>query len=281
MILQPIEYAGDTVVSERRYRRSETVTEALAFQCAHIRDGLELSALVVTDDIGDRWVGAGDQALCRMLSKAAPDLSRADTAGAAFRMKALQSLQSDLTTSQISTCAIRVPGRDRYVYVTGIGDNRLRTSGVMGAATGTRRILGFTPSGTTATASTDADVVLQSIVERSFDHVMQSGLVIGPTPQRGLSGVDDTVYRGTLRHILAPAWEALARSGVAARDPWRTPRWKQRERRVSRDIFVRRLVSPLRESRTGIKLGELSITFEHRHEFFDLPSCPQVSVRWR
>lgn len=281
MILQPIEYAGDTVVSERRYRRSETVTEALAFQCAHIREGLELNAIVVTDDLGDRWVGAGDRALCRMLSKAAPDLSRADSAGANFRMKALQSLQSDLTTSQISTCAIRVPGRERFVYVTGIGDNRLRTAGIMGAASGTRRILGFAPPGSSAVQASDADTVLQSIVDRSFEQVMDSGLVIGPCPKRSFGRADDTVYRGTLRHILAPAWEALSRSGVSARDPWRTPRWSQRETRVADDIFCRRLVAPLREARTGIRLGELAIAFEHRHEFFDLPTAPRITVRWR
>jgi hypothetical protein len=281
MILQPIEYTGATVVSERRYRRSETVTEALAYQCAHIRDGLDLSALVVTDDLGDRWVGAGDRALCRMLSKAAPDLARTGTQDAEFRIKALRSLQSDLTSAQLSTCAIRVPGRDRYVYVTGIGNNKLRTTGVMGAASGTRRILGFVPSTPVRSGASDADGLLQSIVSRSFEKVMESGLVVGPTPRKSLTGVDDGVYRGAVRHILAPAWEALARSGVVARDPWRSLSWFHREADLGGGIFARTLTSPLREARSGLKLGELSVRVVHRHDFFDLPSAPEVHVRWR
>ena len=58
---------GRTISSDMRYRRSERVTDALAFQCAHLQEQLGLEAVVVSDDAGTSWVGAGDLALCRVL----------------------------------------------------------------------------------------------------------------------------------------------------------------------------------------------------------------------
>jgi hypothetical protein len=280
MNMSTIEFDGETVVMDRRYRRSVSATEALAYQCSHIRDGLSLDALVVSDDVGDRWVGAGDRSLCRMLSKAAPELVLAGSAGAEFRLKALQSLRSDLTNSQITTCALRVPGRERHIYVAGVGLNKLRTSGVVDAATGARRILGFDPVATPDDKAS-AERQLQSIVERSFEKVTSAGVIVGTPPERRFGRFDDTAYRAIVRHIVAPAWETMARSGVVARDPWRSYNWLNREEHRGEGLYVRQLVSPLREARTGVRLGDLRLAVPHRHNIFDLPSAPRVTIRWK
>ena len=46
---------GRTISSDKRYRRSERVTDALAFQCAHLQEQLGLEAVVVSDDVGTSW----------------------------------------------------------------------------------------------------------------------------------------------------------------------------------------------------------------------------------
>ena len=282
MISQPLEFVGDTQVMERRYRRSPKRLEALAYQCAHVRDGLALDAVVVADDVGDRWVGAGDRALCRMLAKSAQQLSHRESQGAEYRMKALKSLRGDLTDAQLSTCTIKVPGRNRRVYVAGIGENVLRNTGVMTTAQGTQRILGFdhrAPLG--APSREDADALLQTICDRSYDRLLEAGSLVGPPPRRVFGRSDDGVYRGVVRHILAPVFDAVARSGVVATDPWRSLTFRSRESRHADGGFVRTLVSSLREARTGMRLGELHVAVHHRHDYFDLPRAPQLTVRWR
>lgn len=282
MISQPLEFVGNTQVMDRRYRRSPKRLEALAYQCAHVRDGLTLDAVVVADDVGDRWVGAGDRALCRMLAKSAQQLADSESAGAEYRMKALQSLRGDLTDAQLTTCTIKVPGRNRRVYVAGIGENVLRSTGVMTTAHGTKRILGFQQTlPLQSPTREDADVLLQSICDRSYDRLLAAGSLVGPPPRRSFGRVDDGIYRGVVRHILAPVFDAVARSGVVAADPWRSLTFRSREAKHVDGEFVRTLVSPLREARTGMRLGEMHIAVHHRHDYFDLPRAPQVTVRWR
>ncbi len=272
-----------TVVSDRRYRRSPVLTEALGYQCAHIQEGLSLEALVVSDDVGDRWVGSGDKSLCRLLSRSALDLSERGSVEAAYRLKTLQSLKSDLKSSDITTCRIKLPDSQRFVVVTGVGSNRLRTNGVVSASRGTKRILGLTKSRENRTSQDEFDAAqhLQELVDNSYARLVSTQGLYGQAPRQLLGLVDDGVYREAFKHILAPAMDAVTQSGVIVDDPWRSYRFRSRERRYTDGTFERTFRVALREARSGLRLGDLEIRFFHRHDEFEIPYCPRLSIRWR
>ncbi|MCB9507625.1 MAG: hypothetical protein H6698_07860 [Myxococcales bacterium] len=272
--------AEPTRIVDRRYRRSQLTTEALAFQCAHVQEGLELDALIVSDDTGDRWVGAGDKALCRLLSRSAPAISGGDDRGA-MRMRALQVLRSDLSGTQLTACRIQVPRQDRFIYVTGVGTNRMRPSGVVSAATGTKRILGYERPVANATSDGDAQRTLQRVVDGAYARLVSAHGVRGDAPSAMFGFVDDRAYRDTLAHILAPAVDMLAQSGLIVDDLWRNYRLRTRETRVDVGVYERTFASPIRDGRTATCVGELDVKFTHRHDVFDIPYCPRVALRWR
>jgi hypothetical protein len=276
-----IDPAEPTRILDRRYRRSDITTQALAFQCAHVQEGLSLRAMIVSDDVGDRWVGSGDKALCRLLSKSAPAISSADE-HAAMRLRALQVLQSDLDGSRVTTTKIKVPHQSRYIYVTGVGVNQMRVGGVSTAAEGTKRILGYTGRPQEEDGPDyDAARALQNLVDGAFARLVCADGVTGAVPV-GIFGLsDDRVYRDTLNHILAPAIDAIAKSGIVVDDLWRNYRWRSREARVDANIFERRFVTPMREGRSNVRLGNLEVRFFHRHGVFDMPYCPRLTLNWR
>ena len=276
-----IDPAEPTRIVDRRYRRSDITTQALAFQCAHVQEGLSLRAMIVSDDVGDRWVGSGDKALCRLLSKSAPAIASSDE-HAAMRLRALQVLQSDLDGSRVTTTKIKVPHQSRYIYVTGVGVNQMRVGGVSTAAEGTKRILGYNARIQEQDGPDyDAGRALQNLVDGAFARLVCAAGVTGEVPAGFLGLSDDRVYRDTLNHILAPAIDAIAKSGIVVDDLWRNYRWRSRESRVDATIFERRFVSPMREGRSNVRLGDLEIRFFHRHDVFDIPYCPRLTLRWR
>ena len=276
-----IDPAEPTRIVDRRYRRSDVTTQALAFQCAHVQEGLSLRAMIVSDDIGDRWVGSGDRALCRMLSKSAPAIASGDE-HAAMRLRALQVLQSDLDGSRVTTTRIKVPRQSRYIYVTGVGANQMRAGGVGTTAEGAKRILGYTLDRTIdERGDYDAARAIQALVDGAFARLVSAAGVTGEAPSSFLGFSDDRVYRDTLNHILAPAIDAIAKSGIVVDDIWRNYLWRSREARIDESIFERRFTASMRESRSNARLGELDVRFFHRHEVFDIPYCPRINLRWR
>ena len=276
-----IDPAEPTRIVDRRYRRSDITTQALAFQCAHVQEGLSLRAMIVSDDIGDRWVGSGDKALCRMLSKSAPAIASGDE-HAAMRLRALQVLQSDLDGSRVTTTRIKVPRQSRYIYVTGVGVNQMRVGGVSTTAEGAKRILGYAlDAGPDERGDYDAARAIQALVDGAFARLVSAAGVAGNVPSTFFGFSDDRAYRDTLNHVLAPAIDAIAKSGIVVDDIWRNYRWRSREIRLDESIFERRFSAPMRESRSNARLGELEVRFFHRHDAFDIPYCPRVNLRWR
>lgn len=265
-----------TSVTNRRYRRSEKVSDALAFQCAHVQEGLALEAVVVTDDTGDRWVGSGDKRLCRLLSRSANQLVH-PTVDAELRIKALRSLRSDLGPADITTYAIRVPERERFVFVTGVGKSVMRDNGVVGAAGGVKRILGFNPA---APAAEDPQRVLQRLVTDRYHAMLRDDELTGPMPSGLFGMVDDRIYSDVLDRILEPALDTIVRSGLVSDALWKRYRWSTREVAQPDGSWVRLFAPSLREPRTGARVGVLEIEFHHRHDRFDVPFPPALRLRW-
>lgn len=271
-----------TVITDRRGRRSEVTTQAIAFQCAHIQEGLGLDALVVADDAGDRWVGAGDRALCRFLSKNAPELAAGEH-DAAMKLRALQTISDGLGAAHVTTARVLVPHMNgRYLYVTGVGDNRLRRNGVATTANGSKRILGYEQPLPAATKSDlDADATLQQMVDGAYARLVSAAGVSGAAPQGFMGMFDDRVYRDALNHVLAPAFDALAQSGVIVDDVWRNYRLRTREVRIENGLYERTFTGSLRQAHAGVRLGELEVRFFHRHDRWEIPYCPRLTLRWR
>ncbi len=270
--------ADATVVSDRRYRRSPNTSQALAFQCAHIQTGLSLDALIVSDDVGDRWVGAGDRALCRFLSRNAPELAAGES-DAAMKLRALQTISEGLESGHVTTTRVKLPNQNRFLFVTGVGNNRMRTHGVSTAAHGSKRILGYIQPA--VGEDMDATETLQDLVDGAFSRLEGAAGVTGAEPTSFMGFFDDRVYRDTLTHVLSPAMDAIARAGLVADDIWRNYRLRSRETKIEWGLYERSFRSTLREHRTGVSLGELEIRFYHRHDLFEISRAPQVKIRWR
>lgn len=271
-----------TVISDRRNRRSAVTTEALAFQCAHIQEGLGLDAIVVADDMGDRWVGAGDRALCRYLSKNAPELANGEF-DAALKLRALQTISEGLEAAHVTTARVKVPHMGgRFLYVTGVGHNRMRRQGVATTANGSKRILGYErPLITQKDQDVDAAATLQRMVDGAYSRLVAAAGVSGATPSSFMGLFDDRVYRDTLNHVLAPAYDALGKSGVGVDDIWRNYRMRSRELKIEAGLYERQFRATLRAITSNVRLGELEIRFFHRHDVWDIPYCPRVNIRWR
>ncbi|TVR03379.1 MAG: hypothetical protein EA398_05205 [Deltaproteobacteria bacterium] len=268
--------------SERRYRRSEDITQALAFQCAHVQQQLGLQALVVADDVGDRWVGAGDRTLCRILSRGANDLAVGSTANAAYRFKVLQSMKEDLEPGHLTTFTLRVPNRQRLLHVAGVGAHNARADGVVTTAGGARRILGFVPQRPSREVdATDGEGLLRKVFLDAWYSLQRSGGLTGEAPRRGLGRTTDHVYRNVLDTCMQPVTDILHRSGLLADEPWGAWRSGRDEIQLGGDHFVRAVRYELKEIRTGTRIGTLILEFEHRHLRWDMPAAPRLFLRWR
>lgn len=268
--------------TERRYRRSEDVTQALAFQCAHVQQHLDLQALVVADDVGDRWVGAGDRTLCRLLSRSANDLAVGSLANASYRFKVLHSVSPELTPGHLTTFTLKVPGRKSLLHVAGVGASVARADGVVTTADGTRRILGFTPARASREVdSTDGEGLLRRAMHDVWYGLRRGGALTGEAPRRSLTRARDSVYRDVLLECLEPVFGMLQRSGLVAVEPWGAWRGTTTEVQLGDDRFVRAIRYGLRDLRAGVHVGTLIVEFEHRHQVWEMPEPPQVYLRWR
>jgi hypothetical protein len=286
---------GPTRSRDRRYRRSDEVTRALAFQCAHIQEGLQMQAVVVTDDRGESWVGSGDRSLCRLLSRSMPSFASQDAAAVQLRIEALTAARADFDVDRLSTYRIRVPDRERYVYVSGLGGTVLRDQGMTTAATGVKRILGYVPSQqapplvptTSPKAATpalpqadDPVVLLQRLASDRYSEMAATGALQGALGA-GWFGSTDEGYREVLARLLQPVLDAILTSGLVVEDPWSGYRWRSRETTERDGTRVRNLSAALREPRSGARVGTLGVGFVHRHDRFDVPRAPAISLRWR
>lgn len=271
---------------DRRNRRTDHVPRALAFQCATVQSALNLESVVISDDVGD-FVGAGDKALCRLLSRSAPVLSAGDPAAAAYQFKALQAIREDLQPGHLTTYTIRVPQRDRLLFVVGVGTDARRSDGVVRAAGGSKRILGYTPATRKQSAysfAADPQITLQRAVIASYQNYRVAELRgMEHAPSRHVLGlfVDDSVYADALRGLMKPVYEILNRSGLQADDIWTRYRFRSREVADTLGNYRRIFTVPLREPTTGVRLGTMQVGFIHRHDVYDIPCCPVIQVTWR
>jgi len=272
---------GKTVVTDRRYRRSAEVPESLAFQCAHVQEALSLEAVVVSDGTGDRWVGSGDKRLCRLLSKSASTIADDASPRRDLRMMAIQSLRSDLSLQEITTYKIKVPAHERYIYVTGVGQSRMRDTGVVSVADGVKRIMGFRSQRRTADhgASADPAHVLNRLISDRFDAVRWSTEVTVRS-RSFFSRSDDRDYAPMLGEMLQPAIDAVVRSGIIVDDLWKRYRWRSQEASIGDGVFLRRLTATLREPRSGARVGTLSVDVCHRHDRLEITEPPTCAIAW-
>jgi hypothetical protein len=271
-----------TLVADRRYRRSDRVTDSLAFQCAHVQQQLGLEAVVVSDEVGDRWVGSGEKGLCRLLGRSAAEIARGPSSRLDYRVAALQTLRSDLTLGQVTTFRIDLPRSGRHVYVTGVGQGRLRDVGVVNVADGTKRILGVTPgrAPVAPAAPTDPELALNEQIYVRWNTLRDSGALTGDAPVRRLGGFDDRAYAESLASLLAPLEVELGRAGLVADSLWAGWRWRSSEAPLGEGVFVRTLRAPVREVRSGTQVGAAIVDLAHRHDVFDIPVAPHVRLRW-
>ncbi len=266
---------AETVV-DRRFRRSDDITRALAYQCAFIQEQLALDAMIVADAPGTRWVGAGDKTLCRLLSRSAAQIADGGGTNAALRMEALRAIKSDLTNEHITTFTIGLPGRREPIYVAGVGGAGTRATGVSSAARGTRRILGYDVRGPQVVP--DAGRYLQELTDYSFIEIARTP-VEAFDPSRFLFFWDDSVYRGTLEAMITPARKALERSGALVDGVWRGM-FRSSENAVGDGVYCRTFRVPVREPRSRARLGTLKVSLFHRHDRFELPCPPQLELEW-
>jgi hypothetical protein len=274
---------GRTISSDKRYRRSPRPHEALAYQCAHIQEQLGLQAMVLSDDTGSSWVGSGDLALCRLLSRSAPALAGDIGDQRQLQLRTIQSLRSDLQAEEIATLSLGVPRSQRRIYITGVGRSRMLEHGLHTTAQGGSRILGWHPT-QPARNPVEAPADTAARIEQLTWNAWQ-GLRLNPqssegqdTPGRWAS--DHRRYEGRLTRILQPALDLLEARGVVADDPWRHYRLRSVEVELTPGLFQRTLSATLRDARAGVRLGRLDIDLYHRHDTVDLPACPRLRLRW-
>lgn len=268
---------------DRRYRRADETPRALAFQCAHIQESLGLEAMVVSDASGDAWVGAGDRHLCRLLARSASSIASDDLEAREFRLNALRSLRSDLTTAQVTTYRVPVPGRSASIFITGVGGSRMRDHGVVSVAGGTRRILGYERAdrGPALPANARPEEVLQHQINEVWHRHASSIMPVDAiAPARRFGLTDDRVYAPAVELLLAPALTTLVRSGVLPDDLWKSWRLRSSERHIGDGVFVRNFQVPLREVRSGARLGTLFVDLYHRHDVWELVERPVVGLQW-
>jgi hypothetical protein len=273
---------GRTISSDNRYRRSERVRDALAFQCAHLQEQMGLEAMVVSDDNGSAWVGSGDLALCRVLSRSAPSLARPDHDDRELQMKTLQALRGDLNTSQVATMSIPVPGSRRHIYVAGVGRNRLLENGVQVTGVGAKRILGFQrPAPATPAVGGDTNEVLDRLVRQAWNTQLTSGNTEREgSPRNWMGIVDDSVYAPVLADVLAPALAALELRSVVATSLWRHYRLRTNEVELTDGLYLRTLSCDLLHAQHRVRLGRLEVDLYHRHDRVVLPVCPRLRLNW-
>jgi hypothetical protein len=271
-----------TIVADRRYRRSERVTDSLAYQCAHVQSQFGMEAVVVSDNSGDRWVGSGDKSLCRLLGRSAPEIARGPSSKLDYRLAALQTLRSDLNPGNVATFRIDLPATGSHVFVTGVGVGRMRDVGVVNVADGTKRILGVTPGRVREAPPvvTDPEIVLNELVSRVWHQMRDRGQLVGADPVRRLGAFDDRVYADALEQVLEPVMVELGQSGLVADSLWAAWRWRSSEAPLGDGIFVRTLRAPVREVRTGLQVGALHVDLPHRHDVFAFTHPPHVRLRW-
>ena len=115
--------------------------------------------------------------MCRFLSKNGPELAAGER-DAAMKLRALQTIRADLQGGHVTTTRVKIPNQDRHIFVTGVGFNRMRNTGVTSAAVGTKRILGYDrapqPSG-----DFDANKTLQRLVDGAFARLVSASGVSG------------------------------------------------------------------------------------------------------
>jgi len=273
---------GRTISADKRYRRSGRQRDALSFQCAHLQEQMGLEAMVVTDDIGSAWVGSGDLALCRVLSRSAAALARPDHENRDLQMKTLQSLRTDLQNSQVATMSVPVPGSRRHIYIAGVGRTRLLENGVQSTAVGTRRILGFErPRPLTPAVDSDTASVLSNVVRQTWGALLTTGQNQAQgSPRNWLGLVDDAAYEPLLDALLEPAMQTLQMRGVVASSLWRNYRLRTNEVELADGLFLRTLSSELRHASHNVRLGRLEVDLYHRHDRLVLPVCPRIRLHW-
>lgn len=273
---------GRTISADNRYRRSERVKDALAFQCAHLQEQIGLEAMVVSDDNGGAWVGSGDLALCRVLSRSAQSLARPDHQDRELQLKTLRSLRSDLNTSQVATMSIPVPGSRRHIYVAGVGRSRLLENSVHATAAGAQRILGFQrPEPVSNNIGTDTNEVLDRLVRQAWNTQLTSGRTESEARVRNWMGmVDDSVYEPILADILAQALAALEHRSVVATSLWRHYRLRTNEVELTDGLYLRTLHCDLLHAQHRVRLGRLEVDLYHRHDRTVLPVCPRLRLNW-
>lgn len=267
---------------ERRVRRSSEPAEALAFQCAHVQSELDLEALVVADDTGDRWVGAGDKALCRILSNSVSDFAFGTNDQIGARIDAIQIRMPELEASDVTTYTMRIPGSGRFLHVAGVGSVSDRAGGVRRAAAGSRRILGLDPRARRPDVDPlDAIAVLRAALVERWMAMRFSGSLEGQAPRGRWGLTDDGQYGLVLDVILEPVLEILHSSGVRAELPWGGWRWGGKEFALTDGWYLRTLKLTLREQRSGARLGWLEVAFLHRHDRWEIGEPPHIELSWR
>ena len=267
---------------DRRNRRSDHIPRALAFQCAHVRDSLNLSSLVVADDAGGDWVGAGDKVLCRLLAKSAPELAIGTSESAGYRFKVMKSIMSDLTPDQLTTYSIRVPDRDRYLFVAAIGKNTKRTDGVIHTVGGVRRILNYDPAQGAALSlsfAADPEATLQRVLLNSYRE-WEKETHAEPRLRSVFGWIDDSVYKPALDALMKPVTDVLQLCGLSLDSLWRGFRWTSVEVADDNGNYTRQLSATMREARAKVPVGTLYLDLFHRHDVYEIPFCPVVRIRW-
>jgi len=236
---------------------------------------------VVTDETGDRWVGAGDKSICRMLTKSAAALVLGDYEERAFRLRALRTLHGNIDPIDVATYAINVPGLPSNLFVTGVGKSNLLLNGVEITGAGSERIIGVRTTRPVVNSNDPPDIVLNSALQMAFHELHSSSKLAGDDPKGWFGIADDRVYMHVLDFVVKPVIQILEHSGVVVDDLWANFRWKSRETRQPDGSYVRTFELPVREPRTRVQLGNLDVHFAHRHDRFEVPLCPRVVLRWR
>lgn len=272
---------GRTISSDMRYRRSERVTDALAFQCAHLQEQLGLEAVVVSDDVGTSWVGAGDLALCRVLSRSAPALAMPSHAERDLQVKTLRSLRHDLRDGDVATAALSVPNSARRIFVSGVGRSRLLENAVTTTAAGSSRILGYDRP-RRRPVEIDTRNALSTALMQAWQTLFSAGVHddAAIVPRNWLGFADDRRYRDIVTDLMSPVVHILQSRGVLLEDLWSQYRFRSNEVELTDGLYLRTFRIALRDVRLGLRIGHLELDLFHRHDRLAVPVCPRIRLQW-
>jgi hypothetical protein len=279
-------FGDETAGADRRRRRSSDPEKAVNFQFDRVLDVVASEAIVLCDQRGRSLTGRGHQQLCRMLAHTVPSIVAGDRRQVDYKLKALDILRPGADISNVSLRPIVMPSGRRHLFVASLSESTFNEVGVHHASGGVRRILGIPhpysrvapmPSLVSSRDRLNYDVV--RAISHGFQAFNETALAAQLRIPRRSSRVPGRDYVRALTVMLGPVDRRLAREGLTVQRPGLRSRWLNWGETRNDGYRIRRFKLPLRELRSGRRLGLLTLEMLTYDRAFAIPRPPRVALR--